>query len=50
VLITISEKMNVQKRYQIADLSRIDYLITELPPHDELLKPVSRSFPNLCIL
>lgn len=32
-LLTISEKLNISKRYKVADLSDISYLITELPPN-----------------
>lgn len=50
VLISISEKINIEKRYQVADLSAIDYLITELSPDDRLLDCYKSAFNNLCIL
>ncbi len=50
VLISISEKLNIEKRYQVADLSVIDYLITELSPDDKLLDCFKSAFDNLCIL
>jgi len=49
-LFSISEKLNVEKRYQIAGLSDIDYLVTELSPDDRLLDSYKSSFSNLCIL
>lgn len=49
-LITISEKLNIEKKYQVTDLSTVDYLITELPVNDKLLGPFKSSFNDLCIL
>lgn len=49
-LISISEKINLEKRYQVTDLSTIDYLITELSPDDRLLDCYKSTFNNLCIL
>lgn len=37
VLLSISEKLNISKRYKVADLSDISYLITELDPGDKRL-------------
>jgi len=37
VLLTISEKLNISKRYKVADLCDITYLITELNPNDKEL-------------
>lgn len=37
VLLTISEKLNISKRYKVADLNDITYLITELDPEDKEL-------------
>lgn len=39
VCLTISEKINSQLPIQVCDIKKIDTLITELPPDDELLKP-----------
>ncbi len=36
-LLTISEKLNISKRYKVADLRDITYLITELNPGDNKL-------------
>lgn len=36
-LLSISEKLNISKRYKVADLSNISYLITELDPKDKEL-------------
>ncbi len=37
VLLSISEKLNISKRYKVADLNDINYLITELDPKDKEL-------------
>ena len=37
VLLAISEKLNISKRYKVADLRDITYLITELNPRDKEL-------------
>lgn len=37
VLLTISEKLNISKRYKVVDLSDISHLITELDPKDRRL-------------
>ncbi|MDJ1473671.1 DeoR/GlpR family DNA-binding transcription regulator [Cytophagaceae bacterium DM2B3-1] len=42
-VLAISEKMNSVMRMKIADLSEIDYFITELPPDSPLLIPYSSS-------
>ena len=39
VCLSIAEKINTFQPIQICDLSKIDILITELPPSDPLLKP-----------
>lgn len=39
VCLTIAEKMNSFQPIQVCDISKIDTLITELPPDDPLLKP-----------
>src|SRR6476659_3104196 len=39
VCLTIAEKINSQQPIQVCQLSKIDTLITELPPEEELLKP-----------
>ena len=39
VSLTISEKLNSAQRLQVCSLDKIDVLITELLPNDELLKP-----------
>ncbi len=41
-LLTISEKLNLSTRYKVADLSEIDYLITELNPENEILAPYKK--------
>lgn len=49
-LFSISEKLNIEKRYQIADLSDVDYMVTELSPDDRLLDSYKSTFSNLCII
>jgi DeoR/GlpR family transcriptional regulator of sugar metabolism len=39
VCLTIAEKINSQQPIQVCQLSKIDTLITELPPDDPILKP-----------
>lgn len=39
VALSISEKINTTRRIKVADIQEIDYLITELDPHDPILKP-----------
>ena len=43
VCLTISEKINTQQPIQVCDSRKIDTLITELSPDDELLKPYVRA-------
>lgn len=38
ICLTISEKINSRQPFQICDIKRIDTIITELSPHDEILK------------
>lgn len=46
-LLTISEKMNLTKRYQLSDMSDIDYLITELDRNDKLLLPYKETYTKI---
>jgi DeoR/GlpR family transcriptional regulator of sugar metabolism len=39
VCLTIAEKINSQQPIQVCDLTKIDTLITELPPDDPILEP-----------
>lgn len=43
VCLTIAEKVNSQQPIQVCDCRKIDVLITELSPEDELLKPYVRA-------
>ena len=43
VCLTIAEKINTQQPIQICDLKKIDILITELSPEDELMQPYIRA-------
>jgi len=42
-ILTISEKLNTVLKMKIADVSEIDYIITELNPDNEELKPYGKS-------
>ena len=39
VCLTIAEKINSVQPIKVCDISDIDILITELPPHDPVLQP-----------
>ncbi|MEO9022261.1 MAG: DeoR/GlpR family DNA-binding transcription regulator [Ginsengibacter sp.] len=43
VCLTIAEKINTQQPIQICELRKIDILITELSPEDELMQPYVRA-------
>jgi DeoR/GlpR family transcriptional regulator of sugar metabolism len=47
VCLTIAEKVNSQQPLQICDYKKIDTLITELSPDDELLRPYVRAGINV---
>ncbi len=47
VCLTISEKIDSRQPIQICDLKKIDTLITELSPEDELLQPYLKAGINL---
>jgi len=49
-LLTISEKLNFSKRYQVSDLSDINYLITELNENDPPLVQFRDRYHHLNIL
>lgn len=49
-LLTISEKLNFTKRYQVSDLSDINYLITELDKNDQQLAEFRKNYMNIDIL
>ncbi|MEA4917178.1 DeoR/GlpR family DNA-binding transcription regulator [Proteiniphilum sp.] len=42
VLLAISEKLNISKKYKVADLDDISHLITELDPEDKRLSPYNK--------
>ena len=41
-VLCISEKLNSSRSLKICDLNQIDYLITELPPDNNLLSPYAK--------
>lgn len=43
VCLTISEKINSSQPLKVCDLSKVDLLITELPPDDPLLEPYAKA-------
>jgi DeoR/GlpR family transcriptional regulator of sugar metabolism len=43
VSMVISEKLNTFQRIRICEIGDIDILITELPPHDQLLLPYQQA-------
>lgn len=45
VLLTISEKLNISKRYKVVDLQDVSYLITELDPKDSRLSQYKKKIP-----
>lgn len=47
VCLTIAEKINTQQPIQICDIKKIDILITELSPEDELMQPYVRAGINV---
>jgi len=47
VCLTISEKINSRQPFQVCDIKRIDTIITELSPDDELLKPYIKAGINV---
>ncbi|MEO6820481.1 MAG: DeoR/GlpR family DNA-binding transcription regulator [Ginsengibacter sp.] len=47
VCLTIAEKINTRQPIQVCDLRKIDILITELSPDDELMKPYVRAGINV---
>ena len=49
-ILTISEKLNHSKRYQVSDLSDIDYLITELDVNDYQLSEYRNKYSHIKIL
>jgi DeoR family fructose operon transcriptional repressor len=42
-ILTISEKLNTVLKMKIADLSEVDYIITELNPDDQQLQSYRKS-------
>ena len=50
VMLTIAEKMNLSKRYQLSDLSDINYLITELDINDAQYAAYKIKYSNINIL
>lgn len=47
ICLTISEKINSRQPFQVCDLKRIDTIITELSPDDELLAPYVKAGINV---
>lgn len=49
-MLTISEKMNISKRYQLSDLSDIDFLVTELDKDDIQFSEFEIKYPKVKII
>lgn len=49
-MLTISEKMNISKRYQLSDLSDIDFLVTELDKDDIQFSEFEIKYPKIKII
>lgn len=50
VIVSISEKLNSTMKIKIANLSEVDYIVTELPPDADLLTPYKKANPRLVFL
>ncbi|WP_125717943.1 DeoR/GlpR family DNA-binding transcription regulator [Flavobacterium ustbae] len=49
-VLTITEKLNTVLKMKIANLADIHYVITEVEPNDEKLKPYKKDVPNLVVI
>lgn len=49
-IVSISEKLNSTMKIKIANLSEVDYIVTELPPDAAVLGPYKAANPNLTFL
>lgn len=49
-IVSISEKLNSTMKIKIANLSEVDYIVTELSPDAEMLNPYKKANPNLTFL
>ncbi|MFD1601287.1 DeoR/GlpR family DNA-binding transcription regulator [Flavobacterium artemisiae] len=49
-VLTISEKLNTVLKMKIANLADIHYVITEVEPTDEKLKPYKKDVPSLVVI
>lgn len=49
-ILTISEKLNTVLKMKIADLSEVDYVVTEANADNEKLQPYKNAVPNLTFI
>lgn len=49
-VLTITEKLNTVLKMKIANLADIHYVITEVEPNDEKLKPYKKDVPSLVVI
>ncbi|EDM35797.1 Transcriptional Regulator, DeoR family protein [Pedobacter sp. BAL39] len=49
-IVSISEKLNSTMKIKIANLSEVDYVVTELSPDAEFLRPYKTAVPGLTFL
>jgi DeoR family fructose operon transcriptional repressor len=49
-IITITEKLNTVLKMKIADLSEVDYVVTEVNPGHKKVQPYKTQFPDLVIM
>lgn len=49
-IITITEKLNTVLKMKIADLSEVDYVVTEVDPASEKLQSYKKAFPALVVI
>ena len=50
VILTISEKLDTVLKMKIANLSEVDYVVTEVDPNDEKLQAYKKAVPSLVFL
>ena len=46
-ILTISEKLDTVLKMKIANLSEVDYVVTEVDPNDEKLQAYKKAVPSL---
>ena len=49
-IITITEKLNTVLKMKIANLSEVNYVITEVEPNNQKIQPYKKAFPDLVLI